>query len=250
MPKPDFADARAKLDRARKHIADLDALIASFLSTDFYKLTTDLNEGEGRIKYGFDSLHQPDKQLNVILGDAISNLRSTLDYLTIAIAKPITAETDKAYFPFADDANGFKGMCGGAALALDAELIAHFVENLQAYRGGKGEPLWAINKLRNIDKHRFLIATVELAALEMSFKDARGNVFERFVAQVPAGQHANVIDAPMNHVQFTKQPKPSFEVRFNEPDYVTGPVIPFLKKAADQIQTIFDGLDVVFASRP
>lgn len=84
----DVADARTKLSRARDHIADVESQINSFLSTDFYRLRFETNQGEGRVEVIFDSLHHPQKRVNALIGDAVGNLRSTLDYIAVALAYP------------------------------------------------------------------------------------------------------------------------------------------------------------------
>lgn len=246
MTKPDLSEARAKLDRARKHIADFEALISNFLATDFYRLRIETDERKGRMELVFESLHQPNKELNVVLGDAIGNLRSTLDYAAVAIARPITGAVDGVYFPFADQANGFAGQCRNPNLGLSETLRSHFIDNVQAYEGGNGHTLWAVNKIRNIDKHRFLVATVEVAGFIASWRTATG-VYNDCGIGVRAGKRTNAFSTNIGNLQFTKQPTPTFDVRLSEP--AIGKEVPlphFLQDAARATKAVLDGLDIAF----
>src|ERR1700730_14902236 len=119
MPKADLSDARQKLARAREHIADAEARIGGFLATNFYRLRFEPDQREGRVKIIFDSLHQPDKNINAVIGDAVGNLRSMLDYAAVALVAPITGKPESVGFPFADDINGFTGEVSKALAVCD-----------------------------------------------------------------------------------------------------------------------------------
>lgn len=249
MANPDFSDARAKLARANDHIANVNSLIVGFLSTDFYRLHFETDKETGRTKVVFDSLHQPDSQFNLVLGDAISNLRSTLDYIAVALLHPVTG-TWEGTFPFADSQGDFearikKGNLSGCAVRVVDELI-----KVQAYPGGSGDSLWRLNKLRNIDKHRLLIATAEIAGFIVSFRDNNGNVWIGGGMGVSAGQSGIFIDAePGIKIDFTDQPKPTFEILIDEPsEGIRVEVRSFLDAANKDINRLLDALDVALTS--
>lgn len=187
---------------------------------------------------------------NTVIGDAIGNLRSTLDYIAVAILAPILGKSDNIGFPFANDANGFKGQATKGIFANCPEPIKNFlIDNVQAYKGGKGHTIWAVNQLRNIDKHRLLIATVEMARVIASFTVGT-NVFQDCRFGVQAGEKKCLVSAPQG-AKFTKKPTPAFEVRFNEIGVLEHtPVIPFLKSAANDIEGILHALEVTLSGSP
>lgn len=247
MITPDLSDAYAKLARGRHHIADLEASISAYLATDFYRLRLEVDQWEGRMEVIFDSLHQPNKTINALIGDAIGNLRSALDYLVVALVAPISGKPDTCKFPFADDEKGFGGEVK-ATLSYSTQIIRdHFINKVQAYQGGNGHALWVLNKLRNRDKHRFLVATTNIAGITVSFRDRNGNVFKNCGMGVSQGNSGVFISAPINHIQFTDKPTPRFEIMLEEPPYLQGaPVASFLNGVASDVQSLLDAIKVVF----
>lgn len=244
--KPDLSDARQKLTRAHEHIADVEARIGRFLATDFYRIRFEADQRANRLKIIFDSLHQPDKAINSVIGDVIGNLRSALDYALVALVKPITGKSDNIGFPFADNVNGFTGEATKSLKVCDPIILNHFINEVQAYNGGKGHSLWVLNKLRNIDKHRFLIAAVQMAGIKVSFQDANRNVFTDCTFGQVAGQSGPMIDAPINHIQFTNEPTPVFEVSIDEPPHVPKtPAVTFLNSLASDVKRFLDALEII-----
>jgi hypothetical protein len=242
----DFSDAHQKLVRAREHISQAETIITSFLSTDFYKLRHEENQGKGRMKIDLDSFHQIDKRLNAVVGDVISNLRSVLDYVAVAIMTPVTGDLESIGFPFADDVKSFTGqVTKGCLRGADKTVIDYFINEVQTYKGGKGHSLWVLNKLRNIDKHRFLLCTLNIAQVRMSWRDVNNNVFTNCRLGVTAGQRGTVIDAPINHIEITDNPRPAFQVTIQEQPYVNdAPLIAFLEKIAGDVETFLNALKV------
>jgi hypothetical protein len=245
--EPDFSDARVKLARASEHTRDLQRRITSFLATDFYRLRFETDHRKQRIKVIFDSLHQPDKIVNAMIGDVVSNLRSVLDYIVVALVAPKIGKSEGIGFPNADNATGFEGEVTKAYLKHSTDIIRkHFIQEVQAYEVGKGRSLWVLNKLRNIDKHRFLLATVSLAGLSFDWIDRDGNIYTNIQMSLMAGNSGTFIDAPANYLEFTNQPCPTFEVMLNEaPHVINTPVIGFLDGLARDVKSTLDAIERV-----
>lgn len=243
MSKIDFSDVSVKLARAGYHIADVEARIAAYLSSDFYRIRLEPQPG-GQIGVLFDSLHQPDKVVNAAIGDAIGNLRSALDYIAVAISLPITGVIEKIGFPFADNEAGFKGECGRTSLSWPPDIIKFFVDDVQAYKGGKGHEFWVVNNLRNIDKHRLLLTVANMAGVTASWKTSSGGA-ENCSMMMQASQTGYFILAPARDFEFTDKPRFSFSVEFDEPKYIARvPVIDFLKKTHSKATSLVKTLDV------
>jgi hypothetical protein len=246
MRSHDFSDAHVKLSRAIDHIAQVDSMIHSFLSTEFYRLRFEPSFREGRVEIVFDSLHQPDKYINAVIGDATSSLRSALDYIAVSLVKPFGGDPTSVGFPFGEDIKNFKDRVSSSKSlgVCSNEIQLLFIDEVQAYKDGKGHSLWILNKLRNIDKHRLLIASANLAGLTTSFRDRNGNVFSGITMLVEASQSGTLISAPLNHVELTQDPRPVFEVRLSEPPYIEGvAVTQFLQGAASIVKQLLDLLE-------
>jgi hypothetical protein len=243
-----FSDARLKLQRGREHIADLEARIARFHNTDFYRLRLEPVQGQARMKVILDSLHEPDKAINAVIGDAIGNLRSALDYIAVAVVAPITNSPEDVGFPFADNDKAFAGQVTSKKSFMAVPVITGlFIDEIQAYKGGKGHTLWVLNKLRNIDKHRFLVTANQMAGIVVSMQTG-GLVINRVKFNIAAGHKATIIDLPPGFIKFTDQPKATFDVIVHEPPYIHGEaVIGFLKSAAGKVESILNPLEVLLA---
>src|SRR5882762_8309674 len=75
-----FRDARLKVERAKKHIEDLQAAIVAL--EDTYRATVEQHPdatGQSLI-HEFPEIENAFEDLSLIIGDAIHNLRSALDF--------------------------------------------------------------------------------------------------------------------------------------------------------------------------
>lgn len=248
MSKSDFSSAEAKLSRAYQHIANTETKIDHWLSANLNKVRFESNDGTQRIKVIFDSLHHPTMEINTIIGDAIGNLRSSLDYIAVALTYPITGKSDKISFPFADDANSLSGQvkATNGFGVCDVSIQNLFIDKIQAYKGGAGHTLWALNKLRNIEKHRFLVSITQLAGVTTSFIDINGNIFTNIGMNISAGESGTFIDAPKGHIKFTDDMRPTFQVIIEESPIITEDALVFLHECYCDIKALLDALKVSF----
>jgi hypothetical protein len=116
----------------------------------------------GQLIYYISRIERIPDRASVICGDAISNLRSTLDHLALQLflVGPASSDTsliESIYFPIGSSATDFKPGFARKIKVFGDEVIKTICV-IEPYKGGKGEILWVLNKLNNIDKHRMLIA--------------------------------------------------------------------------------------------
>jgi hypothetical protein len=99
-------------------------------------------------------------QLGPIIGDAVHNLRASLDSIAWSIVRDAGGgEDDQLYFPLCGGSElptspHFKTIC--VARADVGPIIADFVRD---YKPAPDCDLWALNQLDRIDKHRCVIDT-------------------------------------------------------------------------------------------
>jgi len=243
MDKVDLSDANEKLARARDHIAETERRIKILIDPDFYKVVVHRDPGARQVSIQLISRAQPDKKIQATIGDAISNVRSALDYISVALVAPITGKPRDAGFPFADDAKGFAGVVAKGSLAVCSQSVRDFfIDEVQAYRCGKGHALWTLNKLRNIDKHRFLVTTLHMLGIRGSWKIG-SVVMSDCELGIEEGQDKRVLLCPDN-IEFTTPLRATLEVCFKEPPHVPGTsVLKFLNNAARTTQSILESLE-------
>lgn len=118
-------------------------------------------------------LPEPPTELGLILGDAIHNIRTALDHTVWALVesnpnRPADAPGSFTMFPICDTARGYKvqlskrrvdGVIPNAAAIIDKAQPYH---RRDAGRDYRRHPLWVLNALENIDKHRRLTLTANI----------------------------------------------------------------------------------------
>jgi hypothetical protein len=85
-----FTALRLKVERAYKHIGDLNELVDGFVKADFYSISV-ITEADGLINnlwFEIDESGFPFNGSALVLGDALHNLKSSLDILFNEIVAP------------------------------------------------------------------------------------------------------------------------------------------------------------------
>src|SRR5258707_4747564 len=110
-----FHDARLKIERANEHITNLNTIISSMPDAYSIAIERDKNTGTQKAKYAVNDLEKFGPRLALIIGDAIHNLRTALDYAWIAVIAAHTTITPDRHtkFPFYDSREGLEGVLKG-----------------------------------------------------------------------------------------------------------------------------------------
>src|SRR5271170_4894958 len=96
-----FSASRLKIERARKHIDDVDALVLTFVNSDFYAISVEDNvERQAQfLRFDINKSPFPFHKAALHVGDALHNLRSALDLMCYGIVRSPTKWTR---FPIRD----------------------------------------------------------------------------------------------------------------------------------------------------
>lgn len=162
-----FAASKLKIERANKHIADLDSRITAFSETDFYTLVVDKDPKTlGSILRVHATAAIP-ADFSLIIGDAIHNARSALDlawYEIISTRLPHLLDSHTK-FPFKRSRDELiatlEGRKIGEAFPL---LFESLVNTIKPYPTGN-DSLMALHDLDIADKHRLLLPVMQVGAL-------------------------------------------------------------------------------------
>lgn len=151
------APIKAKIKRAKKHIDDLDSAIDLFLEREPYRQVGHDDVETGDRVVALRVVEEVPSEILTIVGDAIHNLRASLDYLvaSLVLANGKAVNTRTA-FPICQSLDDFntRGMRQIEGVSRDASDL---IQALRPYKGGNAT-LWRLHSLDIIDKHRFLIA--------------------------------------------------------------------------------------------
>ena len=150
---------------ANHHLVLIEKLIADFFGSDPYPVITDPHPEEGvyhcRLVY---PKKLPVRDLALMIGDCVHNMRSALDYVAWEVAGADIADME-TMFPIYDTAAGFAKNAPRRIkrLPLNAQTL---IEQLQPYDtryGGNRLMLSAINKIDSADKHKLLTIATAIA---------------------------------------------------------------------------------------
>lgn len=168
---------RLKLQRADKHVSELETLIAGISERRPYPVTESFDPKGETWTYRLNLAGSvPPENVPVVLGDVLFNVRSALDHIVVAIAPakfkrragfpictvdPLLTDESGAYRD-ADAARGWISRTEG----LPDDCVA-VIRGMQPYEIAENRPepakahtLAILSALQNADKHRELIAVV------------------------------------------------------------------------------------------
>jgi hypothetical protein len=159
----------AKLERAKEHIVNLQETWRRFADGHGYPVEADDDPKTGYRTYKIGAVAPIPENIPVILGDAVHNLRSSLDHLIYRLVSVYTnglGPFTHLYFPIGADAVSFedglkrasecKTKPTGVVQRLGPAAIKA-IRSIEPYPGGRGELLWQLHKLDILDKHCLLL---------------------------------------------------------------------------------------------
>lgn len=151
---------QVKIERAKKHIGDLDAALKTFFDSKPYEVGAKRDPQTRKLVYYVARANAVPDCIAGIAGDAIHNLRSVIDHVAqqLFLIGPKGTAGPKGWhkFPFGDSATDFETRLKGIVQGLRPDAI-DVLRCIEPYQGGKGHELWVLHRLDIIDKHRLLV---------------------------------------------------------------------------------------------
>lgn len=184
-----FDSIEAQLNWGGKHIESLNTDIFAWTETDPYTMQVDPGYASKEHRIYITFSNEPDwKRWGLMLGDALSAMRTALDHLVYALAQEATSQKvpkghDALEFPILSKSHYWLGGKDRRLKGLTGEMRT-MIEVVQPYHQGRNfnwDGLWILRDLNNAAKHR-LIHPVGLHILQSgSFKvvAGRGDVIIR-----------------------------------------------------------------------
>lgn len=166
VPEDILLSPRLKAQRANQHINELMDLVQP-LAPSLYEIVIEtnilpLNMRDRGYKLTYRPKQPIPETLALIIGDAIHNLRASLDHLASAIIR--TQDPDaKPYFPVTQDRQKLPE--SGSLAQMEAALPGSrdvLLDKIRPVNSGK-DHLWAFSVLDIEDKHNLVIPVVTIA---------------------------------------------------------------------------------------
>ncbi len=244
---------KAKLQRARKHIAEVVELVDAYLGARPIEVRRDFNVVSGTFKIESVVLEQYPIELSLAVGDAIHNLRSALDHTYFDLVRPFVRDEKDAkrvQFPtWSSPDFEEQTLTRCLATAAGAEFVAA-IKELQPYPGG-AKGIYELHSLDVEDKHK----TLPLVGLSIAIAGDRVNELGparyfghwraagttlRFKTGMPAFITTHVAkDDPLwddrPYVRATEY-QPAFLIALDEPGFMGESIGDRLRRQADDVE--------------
>lgn len=146
-----------KIDRAKKHLTDLQQKIQSHMVQNPIRVEREEESQTGDLVHKVRITEPIPAHWSADIGDVIHNLRSALDHLACELVRANhgTITTDTA-FPISDDPTKFNAHLHRRLKDASPAAISA-VERINPYKGGNDD-LWRIHHLDIVDKHRSIVS--------------------------------------------------------------------------------------------
>lgn len=243
-----FELAKLKIKRADHHIDDLKGQLRAFTRQC---LDTSIQNPNGGTFITLTVLKPPDS-IAPTIGDAIHNLRTSLDHLTWKLNCIYRGRQDRRIqFPMGRNKTKFESACND--LKALPKTVIEFLQSLQAFPGGDGQLLYVIHDLDNADKHRILTPTVNAPTIDELVLVSDGGKVRRPLsdlygssAQLERGETFTIDGAPAGSSLDFKNDEISPHILFGDVDIVNvalvknQPIFPMVLQLRHAVSNVID----------
>lgn len=248
-----FDDAKLKVQRGARHVRDLKSCLDDFLSSEVLKkvMTNDPEAGVSTFSHKYVS--EFPEEIPLIMGDAIHNFRASLDHAFVALGKLNGRGKGKSGFPFRETLVSLqdKNIKKDYIKEIGEPAYDFIIKNVKPYKSGN-YPLWALNTLDNMDKHKLIIPIIEEShsgTFTLKSDDGGEITFTQgvqYVGKMPDG--FSLVSMTGNVEYSSHGGTPTFEAYFGSDQCFTGsPVIQTLNELE---QAVRDAIKVLETFSP
>jgi hypothetical protein len=154
-----------KYNRAQEHLDALNQITQWWFRTQPYRIGEDVDAESGFKEIAVVADGLPPERIALVAGDAVQNLRNSLDHLIGDVARfasggYLMPKVEQALqFPITTSKEAFRQERVRGRLGCVVPRAQAVIHRLQPYRSGENmirHPLYVLQELSNIDKHRRL----------------------------------------------------------------------------------------------
>ncbi len=158
-----FKSAELKIERAKSHIADLEARREAFLRTNPCKIRPQYNPQTRFTDYIVEDFVEVDPVISLVIGDIVHNLRSALDHLVAALVVDNGGKVGpNTYFPISNSAQVHTSSAPGKVRGVSV-ADEHLIDSFKPYLGGE-DALWGLHRMDITDKHVLILTQIHCAS--------------------------------------------------------------------------------------
>jgi hypothetical protein len=240
--KVSFSHAYLKIDRANKHVNDIEAAI---LSLKGHYVSRVEEHGQVSIRYECPDFGRHLSEIALVTGDAVHNLRTALDYAWVSVIESLKLPVRKwTKFPFMDTEDELRNALAERKVGgPGSPLFERIVKEVKPYRGGNPS-LCALHEADIADKHKLILPVIDRAAVHgITVEDEHGQAISGDTWDLRGTDGFFHLDFAAT-VKIRNQGHLSLAVHFDEGSALAGPSIPKkLIALSDQVRDIVRSLE-------
>ena len=234
----------AKIERAEKHISDLDAWRCGLGETKPYTI---LSKPHPIAEIAHTTLYVEDIReidASLLIGDCVHNLRSALDHLAWQLVEAGGGTPNKdTFFPLCERIEQYAPALGKGEIHKMREGAKELLRKIQRWESGD-DTLWFIHELDRIDKHRILL-TAMLAVEDYGVDLGMNRIIwlQRSGESFPLVRGYEIVNMPTStfNQHSHEDIKLSLHITFGQPKIVQGKsVLPLLNEMAELVLAVVD----------
>ncbi len=228
------AGVEARIAWAEQHVDKVDRALAAFLKLNPYEIRAEIDPHSGDQVLRLRHLVPVPGDLSLLIGDALFNIRSSLDHLAWRLVEANGGTPSRSTeFPVCESKARYESVANGRRIHGISDAAVRVLDGLQPYQGGNGL-FWVLREAHNCDKHRHLLGA-NIARDRMNIRKRGGK--SAFVSKwidptvpIEDGHEIGRLLAPFDdsddlHVEV------AFQVSFVQPLAVRGqPVVALLRQ--------------------
>lgn len=155
-----FEASKLKIDRAKRHLRELEDAIAAYITTDPCTLVVEPYPRVPRQHAWIARIRSPvPHELSPVIGDVVHNLRSSLDLLACDLVALTGRSTKNVYFPFCNTGAELFEAIKKRGIHKAGQDVVRVIQSLKPYKGGN-VALRAIHDMDIADKHQALLPVI------------------------------------------------------------------------------------------
>lgn len=164
-----------KLKWARHRAGELNWIMKTFDSTN----PVELKQTDGQFFFELTKSYPP--EIPLVLGDAIHNLRSSLDLLASDLARLNGKSTKGVYFPFAANATELEGQIKGKNFNRASQEAVALLRKIGPHHEGN-KRLRGLHDLDIMDKHQLILPVFQVFQVHhFDMKGPEGHLHADFI---------------------------------------------------------------------
>ena len=192
-----FDGAWLKLDRAREHLAWLEAAVAEYRASEPVAMrTTEEAHADGSVTYRIVASVrvEPPAAWGPVIGDVVQNARSALDYAVWEITHDVDHQSNQTQMPICDTEEAWNAERLRRLKGVMDFQQEHIRES-QPFQHDEPwtAPLSILRELSNRDKHRALHAAALASANEEAHTTNADVTFEHIARVIPFSDDGDVM---------------------------------------------------------